>query len=348
VNVRVLGTADDDAWRDAVERLADADIYDVVDYHRVAEANGEGTAVAFLAEEDGALFFHAFLQRPITLADGGWCDLESVYGYGGPHATGDDAFVARCWHAFSGWCSEQRVVAEFVRFNPLSRNERLAPEEMRLVLDRETVAVPLDVDAEALWSGYRSVQRNMVRKAEAAGLVAAEVDPTPAALREFRALYDETMTRVGADEYYVFGNAYYDALGGLGDRLRLFEVRRDVELAAAALFLVHRDRMHYHLAASRGELRRLAPNNLLLHTAASWGLEHGLRTLHLGGGRTSEPEDALLQFKSSVSDVRLPFYTGRLVHDSSMYETLCDRWLQQVRPPERPPYFLLYRLEADA
>lgn len=349
MRAELLATGDA-AWRDALARIAGADAYDLPEYHRVAEANGDGDALAFLVEDGGEVFLHPFLRRPLERVGsepvgGGWCDLESVYGYTGPLATtADRSFLDRCWGAFDGWCRESRVVAEFVRFNPLRDAQRLAPPGMEVVLDRETVAVPLAGGAEALWSSYASTQRNMVRKAQSAGLVASEV-PAADGMPRFRALYDETMHRVEASAYYRFGERYFAALAELGGTVRMFEVRRGGELAAAALFLVRPPRMHYHLAGGRSDLRSLAPNNLLLHAAASWGIERGLDVLHLGGGRTPAADDPLLRFKASLSRVRLPFRTGRRVHDPRMYDTLCSSWLRQARPQTRPPYFLLYRLE---
>src|SRR5204862_1829896 len=128
----------------------------------------------------------------------------------GPRSTGDDRFRERCWQAFAEWCASERVVAEFVRFNPLVRNEGLAPPELQVVLDRETVAVPLDGDSDALWQSYRSVHRNMVRKAEAAALEAREVDPA-AHLAEFCAIYAETLDRLDADRSYAFAPSYFES-----------------------------------------------------------------------------------------------------------------------------------------
>ena len=153
------------------------------------------------------------------------------------------------------------------------------------------------------------------------------------------------MRRVRAEPYYLFSDLYYERLIELGPALVLFEATDPAgEAAASALFLVHGDRLHYHLSASSEVFREAAPTNLVLHAAASWGRERGLRVFHLGGGRSPAADDPLLRFKESFSRVRLPFYTGRRVHDSRMYGDLCTMWLDHALPATRPPYFLLYRL----
>lgn len=346
-------TSDADAWSAALERLPDHDIYHDVAYACAIEANGDGRPRAFVAELGDHLFVHVFVQRPIVRVgdadvDGGWSDLESVYGYSGPLATTQDTdFVARAWQAFEAWCVEERVVAEFIRFSPLLRNEALAAPGTDVVHDRDTVLLRLDVSEEELWSSYPSVQRNMVRKAERSGLLARAVS-VEAGIRDFRRVYEATMERVGADRYFLLSDAYYAALLALGDRIELVEARLGDDVVAAALFLVHGSRLHYHLSGSDDRFRASAPTNLILHEAASRGRERGLGVMHLGGGLSPDRDDPLLRFKATLSAVRLPFLTGRRVHDPRMYGDLCSRWLAQAQTDVRPPYFLLYRLEVGA
>jgi hypothetical protein len=344
-----LATADDPAWADAVERLDGADVYHTDSYHRVAEANGEGRALAFVAEARDAILFHPFLQRPIERVGdesvaGGWCDLESVYGYGGPLATTDNPdFLARAWEEFSRWCAQQHVVAEFVRFNPLLHNERLAAPATRVIDDRETVVVDLTGGADALWERYPAVQRNMVRKARKAGLEAWVLGPGDG-MGKFRAVYEETMRRIGAEPYYSFSGSYFDALvTELGSRVRVVEVCDSGHTVAACLLLIGGDKLHYHLSGTRSQASSLGATNLMLHEAAAWGSGEGLRWFHLGGGRTSASDDSLLRFKRSLSNERAIFRTGQRVHDRGRYDALCAAWLRQAGR-ERPPYFLLYRL----
>jgi hypothetical protein len=345
----VLATTDDPAWADAVERLRGADVYHTDSYHRVAEANGEGRALAFVAEARDAMLFHPFLQRPIErvgdeIVDSSWCDLESVYGYGGPLATTDNPdFLARAWEEFGRWCARQHVVAEFIRFNPFLNNESLVPPPTRVVGDRETVLVDLIGGADALWERYPAVQRNMVRKARKAGLE-ARVLGTGDGMDEFRGVYEETMRRVGADPYYSFSDSYFDTLvGELGSRVRVVEVRGSGHTVAACLLLIGADKLHYHLSGARSEASSLGATNLMLHEAAAWGSGEGLRWFHLGGGRTSASDDSLLRFKRSLSNEHAVFRTGQRVHDREKYDALCAAWLRQAGR-ERPPYFLLYRL----
>jgi Acetyltransferase (GNAT) domain len=355
VKVTLLDTSHDEEWDRALARLPGADVYFTAGYHAAHERNGDGRAYAYLAEDDGgALLFYPFFLRPVEAVAGepvteDWTDIETVYGYSGPLATSEDeAFLERAWAGFDRWCGERGVVAEFTRFNPLSHNCGFRSPDCALRRDRETVALSLAGSEDELWARYPSTQRNMVRKALAHGLVAGEA-PVAAGLADFTHLYGGTMRRVGARSYYSFSPAYFAALAGaLGETLRIFVVRDGPTAVAAALFLRHGDRLHYHLAGSDPAYRAAAANNLLLHGAALWGRERGLRHLHLGGGRTADADDALFRFKASVGRQRLPFQVGTRVHDEAAYAVLCDRWRRRHGDAVAPTYFLLYRLEDAA
>lgn len=347
----VLSTQESSEWFNSVKHLPQSDIYFYPEYHRAYELNGDGKAYAFMVENQNEILFYPFLVRPIEKINSkpvgeSWYDIETVYGYSGPLCTtADTTFLREAWSVFDEWCGENRIIAEFVRFNPLMENHRYMDESCTVMLDRETIVINLNCSEEELWKNYPSVQRNMVRKALKKGLVCEDMSVTEN-LSSFQQLYDDTMTHVKAGEYYNFSAPYFDCLcNALGERMKLFVVRHKDRIIAAALFLLYGERIHYHLAGSDADYKKFAPNNLLLHTVAQWGQERGFRHLHLGGGRTPEPGDRLFRFKSGISKLRVPFYTGQRLHNQNVYESLCDEWVRQSGAVRRPNYFLLYRME---
>lgn len=348
---RIIDTADAEEWHTVLHRFQGADAYFLPEYHRAYELNGDGKALAFVFEDDGCTLFYPFFLRRIErvgskLLGEALYDIETVYGYSGPLSTTPEReFLRKGWEEFSTWCRDQRVVAEFIRFNPLSGNVRYVDESCQVLQDRETVVVKLDWSADQLWQAYPSVQRNMVRKALRKGLVCKDTDADGAA-HFFKDLYRKSMERVGAHLYYYFSDAYFNYLcNGSNQWVKAFVVWAGGEALAVGLFLLYGDRIHYHLAGSAAEYREAAPNNLLLHTVSEWGRERGFRWLHLGAGRTAEPNDGLSSFKASISRLRFPFHVGKRIHNLDAYDALCTRWMREMRVVERPSYFLLYRLE---
>jgi hypothetical protein len=350
VNIRLLGTDQADDWRRMLELIPTVDIYFLPEYHRAHELNGDGSALAFVAQEQDSVLFYPFFKRPIPQSEcsnpnSSLYDIETVYGYSGPLCKSHDAgFLPRAWAAFADWCRDQQIIAEFIRFHPLLQNHRNVDDTCQVKLQRETVAVRLNCSESDLWNGYPAVQRNMVRKAVNNDLVCEEA-ATDETLGAFKNIYRQTMDRIEAGRYYHFSEIYFEHLcESLGEKVKLFVVRDDNQIVAAALFLQHGDTIHYHLSGADERYREASPTNLLLHTVAQWGQRHSLRWLHLGGGRTSDPNDGLLRFKSSISKLRTPFYVGNRVHDDAAYTRLCSEWMQKRDISTPPEYFLLYRL----
>ncbi len=353
MNWQILDGEEFEEWHEVLQHFPRGDVYFLPEYHRAYELNGDGQVRAFIANSGDNYLFHPFFIRAIRRVgnrylDKEWFDIETVYGYSGPLATRlDSMFLHEAWSEFCGWCHEQRVVAEFIRFDPLLENFRYMDDSCETCFDRETVVIDLDRSEEELWASYPSRNRNMVRKAQAKGMICEQVSLVEG-LSKFRRLYNATMLRNQADEYYFLSDAYFAYLQERGHEfVKLFTVRDQEHVVAASLFLTYGPFIHYHLSGNEAEYIKFGPNNLLIHSVASWALQRGFSKFHLGGGRTSSPDDGLLRFKSSFSKGRLRFHIGKRVHNQEMYEKLCALWKGQCKSSKHPSHFLLYRLELN-
>jgi len=346
----VVTAAQQDRWMTCLKKLGRYDIYHLPHYHHACETGTDARAHAYIAEIGGETLFHPIMLRPIdrvgdSPAPKNLRDTESVYGYSGPLAsTTDPEFLTEAWRGYNEWCAERHVVCEFTRFNPLLKNQDYAAPGCQTWQDRQTVAIDLSAGEDALWQRYVGVHRNSIRKAMKNGLT-CEQRPASEAMAAFRAIYDETMRGLEAGPAYFFSKDHYSRLSeGLGLQLRLFMVSVNGVDIAGALFLVQGDTLHYHLAGSLAAHRRLAPNNLLIHEAARWGIEQGLKTFHLGGGRGPDPEDTLFRFKARFSPQREDMWFGKQIFDPDAYETLVSLWHDQFQGEKPPAYLQLYRI----
>ncbi|MGH9298656.1 MAG: GNAT family N-acetyltransferase [Acidimicrobiales bacterium] len=356
MNVRWIG-ANDIAWDTLLSRTAASDVFFSSAYHRACEADGRGQAVLVAMEDGDDVLAQPLLLRPIEqvgskpIASGRF-DAESAYGYAGPLASPrvQTAFLERAWQAYAEAVSDHGVVAEFIRLHPYLENVRLLPPAYRAFEVRQSVTLELrGRDAETLWASYPPAQRNMVRRARTAGL-SCRVLKLDDGCTMFHQLYEASMHRLTAGPDYFFSCAFFESLGASLDRRAVLIVAEDQSgsVAAAGLFLLGPTTVHYFLAAADPSSRAPGRANIVLHEAALLGLEHGLDALHLGGGRTGDPDDSLLRFKLSVSSQRLPVHVAARVHDVPAYEALCESWLEQAATTERPAFHLLYRLPLPA
>lgn len=270
----------------------------------------------FVWQEGADFWLHSLHRAKVPGQD--FDDLQSAYGYGGPLSSSEDAgFLARAWAAYAGWCRDEGILVEFVRFHPLLENWRLYGG--KLLDDRETVAIRLD-DGDTL-PGYEVRARTAVRKALKSGIEAVWL-PAAENAAAFGNWYRAAMTTIGADESYFFRDDYFRALSALPG-VRLLVCRsQDGEWLTAGLFLQQGKTLEYHLSGTSAKGRSFGATNLLLHAAAETGRSEGLTWLHLGGGTNSTPDNPLLFFKSGFSSRRFAFRIGYQVFQPDTYAAM--------------------------
>ncbi len=270
----------------------------------------------FLYEKSSAIFYLPFLYSPVLQTP--YYDIQSPYGYGGPLCTTDNEFFLKEAYAeFRKWCEENAVLAEFIRFHPLARNERGYDGEV--LFNRETVW--LDLPAEH----YETRVRTAIRKAEKH--LTIHFHEHEESLDLFKSIYFQGMKEIGASDFYFFKDAYFDAFKTWKDVFCLFAYAED-RCVAASMFLKKGEYMEYHLSACLKEGRSYSATNALLHHAALRGKSEGAKIFHLGGGVSTSPEDKLLFFKAGFSPLRSRFSIGKKIVNTPAYEALKAEWIK--------------------
>lgn len=203
----------------------------------------------------------------------------------------------------------------------------------------EVVHIPLD-NPEAICGNLTSKNRNVIRKAINNG-VEIYNGRFPEIYEQFRKIYNATMDKDGAEDYYYFSQEFYESmLRALPENAQMFWAEKDGTVIAASIMLEGNGFMNYHLSGSLREYSSLAPTNLLLYKAALWGCEHGLRTLYLGGG-VGSGEDSLFKFKRAFYKSELHrYYIGRKVFDPDVYQELT---MMRADSIENVNFFPVYR-----
>lgn len=320
--------ADDPRWNEYLGYMPVRmqDIYFTSQYHLLGETGTDGCAQMFAYLEGvNSIGIYTFIKRPIvhTKIREGYYDIETVYGYGGPLInTENTKFAGRFEEAFLNYCRQENIVAEFIRFHPLIKNETVFRKDIQVLHNRKTVVIDLTSDIEDIWMRQISAQnRNTIRKCIKNNLSVEIMED----YEIFRDIYHDTMKRVDAAAFYLFGQEYFDAIRKYENSICLC-VKSGEQIIAAAMFMGYGEYFHYHLSGSRQEYLRLSPNNILLWEAIKYAKIHGYKKMHLGGGRTDSTDDSLFQFKSRFSKMYADFYIGKRVHNKTVYETLIHQW----------------------
>ena len=327
-------------WEEILQR-APHDFHHTAGYLRHSAQHEGGTARAMVVEDGVSGLFLPVVIRPIW---DGSIDAASPYGYPGPimWGTTEPEFMREALETGIDLLRSEGIVSLFVRLHPILN--AVAPVGVGTVVTHgETVSVDLTQPSDMIWGRTRKNHRRDILKAVSLGYV-ARLDSSWEHFDTFVRQYRETMGRLGAEERYMFDEAYFRGLrSALGSSISLWVVQNGAGVVAASvLFVETAGIVQYHLAGSDEEFAQDRPNKLLINSARTWAQERRNRHFHLGGG-VGAAYDSLMHFKAGFSDDRYTFRTLRVVVAKDEYARLVGERDLEADPAEMQGFFPLYR-----
>jgi len=298
----------------------------------------------FEYKENDFIFYNIAIKRQIVkivnqIINDGYFDLETAYDYGGFYLnTEDEEFLEKAFEKYNNKCEEEKIIAEFIRFHtfnnfPLKYSKFL---DMN-IYDRDVVYIDLLLSKEERWNTYSSNTRNILRKCEKELTFMKSNN-----LDKFIELYEKTMDKNNAGDFYYFPKDYYKQLLENND-IELYEVQREDEVISSAFFMFSGEFGHYHLSANNYDMRQYNANYFILDQIFEIAKQKNKKYFHLGGGTTNQKDDTLLKFKQKFSKLSKLFYISGKIYNDEIYSKYKKIWEEQSQEDVR--YFLKYRLE---
>jgi hypothetical protein len=296
---------------------------------------------SFEYKEGENIFINKTIKRPIlnignTSVDDGFFDLETAYGYGGFYTNSEDSlFIDKAMKKYYEKCVNEHVIAEFIRFHPFNDFPSTYNNYLEFnIYDRDVVVKNLTED---VFTSYVSKVRNTVKRAK------EKVDINESNnIDKFIELYNETMKKNNAGDFYFFKKEYYEKLFQ-DEKVKLYEVVFEDNIIAMGFFMYDSNICHYHLSANTDISYKLNSNYALLDYVFHIAKEKGIQYFLLGGGTISSADDKLLKFKQKFSKQLKPFYISGKIYNKEIYDKYNTIWQEQSE--ENIKYFLKYRLE---
>ena len=319
--IKIFSLSQASDWESVVRSFAEYDVYYLSGYVRAFYLHGDGDPFLLYYEAAGLRAIYVYFRRETDIE----CVYDSItpYGYGGVLFEGDasEENKAVFWQEYLRVMAEEHIVDNFVRYHPVLGNAAAMKSISNVIDLGKTVAFDLS-SPEVIWDNIISKNRNMIRKAEKNGIEIRH-GKALALFQDFKRIYNATMDKDHAEEYYYFEDAFYESIHkDLHDNYEMFYAVLDGQIIAMSIMLFANKQMHYHLSGSLMEYRNLAPSNLLLYKAALWGCEQGYKTFHLGGG-VGSGEDNLYKFKAAFNkNSDYQFSIGKQVFDQKRYDEL--------------------------
>lgn len=345
MGLTVLSIDQNNEWDAIVKSFKNYDIYWLSGYSRAFMVHGDGIPLLFYYEDSKVRGINVVMKRDIAndtrfsnlIPYNTFFDFSTPYGYGGWIIEGDDS--SSLFETYEKWCEDNNIISEFVRFHPVVENHHMNTGFYDITPLGNTITIDLS-SPEMIWSNLSSKNRNVIRKAMKNGIQVFS-GRNPDIYKEFHEIYNKTMDKDNANDYYYFHDEFYESiLYDLRRNAQVFYAEYEKKVIAAAIMLYANGRINYHLSGSRQEYSSLAPTNLILYEAALWGCENGFKTLYLGGG-VGSGEDSLFKFKKAFyrgeDDKR--FYIGKKIY-------ILDRYIEFVNIAgniQNPSFFPQYR-----
>ena len=324
------------------------DIYFLPEYGRLFEDVEQGEFHEFNYRSQYGTVVYQFIKRPISLSEGRLFDLITPYGYGGPlvmeceqgsRTQLVEAFVKR----FKEYCRDENIISEFIRFHPILDNQKDFGSIYDVCFVRRTLATNLQDYGDPFMGEFTGSCRQKVRRARREGM-RVEFDFIGETLQDFLRIYESTMSRNRAANFYYFDSAFFtNTIHALKGHVFIANVIYHDRIVASGLYLYYGEYLHAHLSGTLGDFLKFSPANLLRAEVAAWGQSTAKRYFHHGGGTTNSDQDGLYLFKKSFSrNTSFRFHVGRNIWNKQMYIELCEK-AERIKPVLRPDFFPLYR-----
>lgn len=257
-------------------------------------------------------------------------DMSSPYGYSGYFTNSLDLnFIKKAIDFQSLQAEQKNIIAEFIRFNPYQNHKIFSDFLDFYTLERQMVEV--STNYQTRWENYHPRLRSKIRKS----LSTLQIHQSNN-LGKFLELYTQTMQRNQAQDFYFFTMDYFQKLSKL-DGFVMYEAIYAKEICAMAIFLCDNDRSYYHLGANSSLtlLNNLNAMGAIFEVFFQYAEQKGIISCLLGGGRSSDPDDSLLQYKKQYSPTLIDFYIGGKIYDHQIYQELSKNFQNN--------FFLKYR-----
>ncbi len=279
-------------------------------------------------------FVHVAGWRPIP--GSALQDLWTPHGYGGPMATDETALR----NGIAQWRTRQEKagrVAEFIRFHLCFDPISFADLFDHVAINRPTVMVDLSQAQHHRHRNYSQSTRRFLRKAERE-LSVRQLSADDAGM--FFNLHEAMLTRQGADPRHRLSMPYVAALLAMPWCVAWAAELKGRAVAASCFLITDSPVAHYHLGGGDQAGLDHSAQYLLFEAAFAHAAAAGCAWMHLGGGRTTAPDDHLLAFKRRFSPIEARFHVGGLIYDRAAYERLGGArggLFLGYREPETPP-----------
>jgi hypothetical protein len=280
----------------------------------------------FVAYNDkGNFWINPFLKSRINNYDDITCnnffEIQTPYGYGGPYSnTRDLNFISDSQDVYFKWCVENKIVVEFVRFNPILDNKFFFNKIDKIHFERNSRYFDLKLMNKDL-TNFSSKVRNKIKQAKKAD-IEIDFNLNKFNFNQFKDYYLNFIKSIKANKFYLFDINYFEKLYELTNKLGFLVIARHKKnFLGGSIFIGYKKNINYYLTVIPEKKLFPGINNLILINGYLLSKEKGFEFCNLGGG-ISNSGDSLYDFKKSMSNAEFGFYIGYKIYNHILYQQI--------------------------
>ena len=274
-------------------------------------------------------------------------DIVTPYGYGGPLAENVKdikLLMQEFYKSFSDYCLQHNIICEFIRFHLYDNIDIRENYYGEAVYSRNNVVVNTSGDFENdIWGAYERKVRKNVRKAEKNNLCIL-IESNLSHISDFLEIYDDTMDRNNAEDYYYFDKSYFENIEKLlPDNFMYFYVLKGNKIISTELVLYSGRYAYSFLGGTLTDYYEYRPNDFLKNEIIKWANKKGIEKFILGGGYHND--DGIYKYKRGFTkDPDVQFYIGKYIFNQEIYDKIVEkRKSTDSSFDNSSQYFPLYR-----
>jgi hypothetical protein len=322
--IKVLNIDHQAEWGALVQQSANFDFYHTWYYHSL-DTSGDPILLVYAEDKDFIAF--PLIRRKIPASE--YYDLTCVYGYTGPISNKefdalDETFKDNFKREFLTYLKKENIISIFSRLHSFFNQASLMNKFEGVFENGKTVIIDLQIPVETQRSKYQKRVKEKIKALRRKGYYVKE-GKSPEEIKEFASIYTENMQRIGASDFYLFDEVYFQTLLDSKEfDSKLLTVYLEDKAVCGAVIVFTQHIIQAHLLGTRTEYLQYSPAKLLTDEICVLGRSMGMHYFNLGGGLGFK-EDSLFEWKAGFSDLFLKFNSWRYVADQDIYKELIQK-----------------------
>lgn len=343
-------------WDEVLSQFKEKDIFFKYEYLDLYSKSGEYPLMFYMESSIGKMAY-PFMLRDISYSDNFkdkiekdlYFDISTAYGYGGHliQANEDNlriSLIELFYEKFGDFCKEKNVVSEFIKFSPLLKNHKDIDRVVNSFYLKKVVATDLQSYGDPLYGEVKKRKRADSRKRRKLGMKTV-FEFSPKSFDVQFKIYNETMDRNNASDFYYFSKDYFDKmLATLSDNILIVNVIFKGKIIGFELCFLYGDFIHSHLGGTLLDYIKKSPNDLSSVDIINWGHKNNYKYFYVGGGITSDEDDSLYLYKKAFAkNTDFNYYLGNKVWNQDDYDYLTSLVSRESKDKNKG-FFPLYRI----